>query len=646
MLQEIRERTQGWIAWLVILLISVPFALWGIQSYLGIGSEPVVVKIDSTEITERQLNQSVQRTRIQLRERFGAAYNADLFNDDLLRQQVLTQMVSEQVLLDRSRTLGLRTADQAIQLAILSDPLFQKDGQFDKATYERVLEWQGLTPTTYEYGLQQRLLVTQLERAITGTELITDAEQNEAVRLLQQQRDVSYIALSRDDFMPDADIIPDKEALQAFYDQHDDLFTQPEQVRIRYLLLTSSDLPQPDIDEQMLRLRYQEQIKAFTVPERRVIRHILLTIPTDADSETITQIRNQALAIRQRIEQGEEFTTLAAEFSDDTSTAQQGGSLGEIEPGHFDSAFDMVAFQLPEGVISEPVRTRFGYHLLEVTKIIPEEITPFDQVRDQLAKDLATGSNEGLFFEFAERLATLTYEIPDSLVPAAEELQLTEQVSDWIDRTGGEGLLANKQVLAAAFSHDVLELGHNSDIIELETAVPQALVLRVDDHRPAQRRSFDDAYQDVLVAFNQQQAQTHAQAAAQAAKTQLMQGADIATVADESAIHHAGWIKRDQPEIPRTVRDLAFKMPQPNTQQPFSVESTDTPTGDSFVVIVQAVKDGQTTDLDEQTQASQNQLLLDTIAQASFQHSLDMMIKQATIEYKTDDDTAHESTLD
>ena len=108
MLQEIRDRAKGWVAWAIVILISIPFALWGIQSYLGTGGETVVAKVNGTEITERQFDQNVQRTRMQLRNRLGSSYDPNLFGGERLREQVLDSMIRDTVLLDASVSMGMR----------------------------------------------------------------------------------------------------------------------------------------------------------------------------------------------------------------------------------------------------------------------------------------------------------------------------------------------------------------------------------------------------------------------------------------------------------------------------------------------------------------------------------------------------------
>ncbi len=225
MLQTIRERAQGWIAWVIVILISIPFALWGIQSYLGVGSEPVVATVNGVEITERELDYRFQNTRARLREQLGTSYRPELFDDKKMRSQVLDQMIRDNLLQQTSQELGLRASDQELRSAILGNPAFQKDGGFDNATYERMLELQGMGPIQYEDSLRQRIVGTQLSRAIVATELVLDSELQESIRLGRQQRRVSYVRVPKSGFQSDEPI--SDEEVTAYYDSNQSIVPDP-----------------------------------------------------------------------------------------------------------------------------------------------------------------------------------------------------------------------------------------------------------------------------------------------------------------------------------------------------------------------------------------------------------------------------------
>ncbi|MBB1075448.1 SurA N-terminal domain-containing protein [Rhodoferax sp. 4810] len=629
MLQQIRERAQGWFAWVIIILISVPFALWGIQSYLGISSEPLAATVNDTQITEWQFNRRVQQTRQQLRDQLGAAYDPQLFGGQALREQVLARMIRETLLLDVSHTLGLAVSDQLIRGAILAEPAFQHNGQFDKATYERVLQLQGATPTAYEDDLRQRLQTMQLERAITRTAFATTADIDAAVRLLRQQRTVSFVQLPATAFMPKE--APTEAVMQKFYQDNQALFSTPEQVRVNYLQLSTAAAPaNSTIDEDTLRARYTERLAEFTTPEQRHVRHILLTVPAEADAAATEAVKQRLLELRHRIVNGEDFATVAQAQSEDTSTAANGGQLGEVKLGMLDPAFEQMAFQLAPKVVSEPVRSRFGYHLIEVTAITPKIVQSFEAVRDQLAQELAKTSAEEQFFDQAERLATLTYETPDSLVPAAEALGLKIETSDWITRmTGGAGMFADPKVIAAAFSDEVLNLAHNSEVLEPDPSQMQALVLRLDEHRTAAVKPFADVREQIVNKIQERAASDAAFAAAQAMLARLQQGEEFAAVAQQFTVTSGGAVSRNSDKVPAAILDHAFTLPRPAVGQ--ASDGAGRLGADAFVVRVTVVEDGA---LEATAQAEERRVLTAAQAQAHFEQVVADLQRRARIERK------------
>lgn len=630
MLQTIRERAQGWIAWAIVILISIPFALWGIQSYLGVGSEPVVAKVNGTEITEREFEQRYQQLRIRLRDQLGAAFRPELFDDRVMRPQVLEQIISETLLLQVSHDMGLRASDAELRTAIMSNPSFQRDGRFARDAYERMLQLQGLNQVQYEEGLRQRIVGSQLERALIASELVTEHELKETLRLERQQRRLSYFRVPRADFVSDEPIGEDQ--IAAYYQANQDRFQVPERVRLRYLVLDASTMdPAQTPDEDSLRAAYEADVERFRRNEQRAVRHILVALPTDADSEAETDAKARIQAIRERILAGADFGAIARETSEDPGSAGQGGALGTFERGVMDPAFDRAAFALERGVLSEPVRSAFGYHLIEVTEVEEAQVRPFEEVRDELLAEASKRGAEGQFFEWAERLATLAYESPDSLEPAAEALGLELQTSEWLDRSGGEGILANRRVIGAAFSDEVLRQGLNSDVIEPEPQVLQAIVLRVAEHEEASARPLEQVRSEIVETLRAEQAAAAAQRVAEELAGRVRAGEPFAEVAGSYAVTDAGLVARDAAEVPDPIRSLAFTLPRP-AEGATSVGSQVLPEGDAAVVVVSEIADGDLDALDAVVRAQQGRGLAQRTGSALFEDLLEDLQQRAKIE--------------
>ncbi|WP_089724130.1 SurA N-terminal domain-containing protein [Candidatus Thiosymbion oneisti] len=620
MLQTIRERAQGWIAWVIVIFISIPFALWGIQSYLGVGAEPVVATVNGVEITERELDDHYRGFKARLRDRLGAAYRPELFDDNAMRGQVLDQMIRDSLLMQTAEDLGLRASDRELRGSILSDPAFQKDGQFDNPTYERMLELQGMVPHQFEDELRRQIVGTQLLRAIVATEILPDRALEAAVQLDRQQRRLSFIRVPKSAFLSEEPV--SDEEVTAYYESNRSRFQIPERIRIQYLVLDARSIAPPEVPgEQELREHYEAEKDRFTQPERRRVRHILIALDAGADAAQEDAAKAAIAEIRERIAGREGFAALAKELSQDPGSAAQGGDLGFIEQGLLDPALDQAAFALDPSQLSEVIRSRFGYHLIEVTGIDPGETKPFEAVKPELIADLEQRGNEGLFFESTERLANLSYESPDSLEPAAEALGLELQTSGWIDRSGGEGILAYPKVLGAAFSDEVLLEGNNSDLIEPDHDQLQAVVLRVLEHEEATAKPLDAVRDEIVTILRDKQAADVAAAKATELADALTAGGTLSVIAGDYQVEDFGLVARDAEQIPAQILDFAFTLSRPNRGSE-NYGSLSLNSGDGAVVILTEVVDGSLEDLDEATRDQIRKGLTRDIGRAYYENLL------------------------
>jgi len=631
MLQTIRDRAQGWIAWAIVILISIPFALWGIQSYLGVGAEPVVATVNGTDITERQFNDNYRGVMARLREQLGSAYRPELFKEKATRAQVLENMIRDNLVAQTSQDLGLRASDPEIRAAIMTNPAFQKDGTFDNATYERMLQLQGMSPLQYEDSLRQSIVGSQLPRTVVATEILTEKELEEAVRLERQKRRLSYVRVPRSAFSSD-EPVSDQE-ISGYYESHRSQFRTPERVKVRYLVLDADSVASKEIPgDEELRGLYEAGKDRFTQPERRHVRHILIALDPKADETAQNAAKEKITQIRKRIDGGEELTSLAKELSEDPGSAGQGGDLGTFEQGVMDPAFDKAAFSLEVGQVSEPVRSPFGYHLIEVTEIEPKVTKPFEKAKDRLITELQKRDSESRYYDELERLANLSYETSDSLEPVAEALGLKIQTSDWIDRAGGgTGVLAGPKVVAAAFSDEVLEEGINSDVIEPRPNGLEAVVLRVVEHEEPATKPLNEVRDRIVGILRDKRAADAATAKAAELSQAVGAGGDLATVSSGYEVEEPGLITRDAAQVPGQIRDYAFGLARP-AKGKASYGSLPLSDGDAAAVVVSEVMDGSLKDLDEATRVQMSKGLAQGIGRSYYEDFLTDLESRAHIE--------------
>ncbi len=561
MLQAIREKTSGWIAYFIIGLISIPFALWGINSYLGGGKEQPAAVVNGNEISARDLDRAYARYRERLMQVFGGRLPA-MFNDEnAVKEQVLTRLIEEQVLLDYIEEQGYRVGPEALFREIAQIPVFQKDGRFDKELYQAQLRSQGYSPALFELELKRQQEMQQPESGIKLSALVPQAQVDQALALKHEQRKLRILTIPArtDDFQPS------EQEIEAFYKAQSGRFMQPARVRLDYIELNLDAIKKGiEVDEDALRQRYDEQREQLTTPETRDTRHILITVPDDADEATVEAARQKLLDLKQRVEAGEDFATLAREFSQDPGSAADGGSLGEVERGMMVKPFEDALFALQPGQVSDPVRTQFGWHLIKLEGVNAGGTQSFDEVRDRLADEIRLEKAETQIYDLAESLANIGYEEPDSLLPASEQLGLPIKTTDWFSRSQGQGLAANEKIRQIAFSEDVLNQKRNSDLIELGDN--NVVMVHLNAHEPEKLRPLDEVRGQIVTLLKQKQAREQAQQTGQKLLERIRSGElDLQQAAAELGleVQDSGPVKRETASVPAELRGAAFAMPRP-----------------------------------------------------------------------------------
>lgn len=586
MLQAIREKAQGWIAWAIVILITIPFALWGIQEYLGVGGEEIAADVNGSTISVRSLDEQTRQTRNRLRTQLGSAYRAELFPEQMLRRQTLDRMIDERVLQQTALDWGMRPGEQMVASAIRGEQAFQNNGQFDNDLYQTILRNNGLSEAEYWASVRQTLTLQQLQQGIVGSAFATKSQVDEYQRLRGQKRTLSYVVIPADTFM--ADIHPDDAAVEAYFQAHKDRYQLPERVKLNYVVLDVKALAdQVKTDPATVKAWYEQHRDEFVAPEERHLRHILIPVKDGDDAAA----KAKAQAIHDKLVAGADFAELAKQDSADPGSADKGGDLGWVSHGMMVDAFEKAAFAMKKGEISEPVKTPFGYHIIQVEGIRGGGDTDFAQVAEQATAAYQKSEAERVFFERSERLAELAYENPDNLSETAAALGLKVQHSDWIDRSGGPGDLSSPKVTAAAFSDDVLTQGHNSELLEL--APERQLVLRVVDHQAARPEQLSEVRDKVVLALRTEKAAEAAHKAGEAALAAAKDGADIAKLGEGKHWQYHGDVvaSRDDPDVPPGVRELVFELPHPGDKGA-QYAGTALSTGDYAVLKLTAVTDG------------------------------------------------------
>lgn len=488
MLQNIRDNSQGWIAKTIVGVIVALMAFTGFDAIVSSTSNSKnAADVNGEKITQDTLNRAVDMQRRQYAQQFGKDFDVSMLDDKLLRESALNALIERNLLLQGAKDSGMAFSQKALDQLIVGMPLFQQDGKYNQDRFLQVIRQEGFTPMQFRERLEQDVLVSQLQAGLVGSSFLTDAELSAFVRLDKQTRDFATLTLKAD---TGAVQLKDEE-LKKFYEEHADQFMSPEQVVLDYVeLKKDSFFDRVEIKDDELQELYEKEIAGLA--EQRQAAHILLEVNDQLSDE---QAKVKLEEVQKRLQQGEDFAALAKELSQDPGSAANGGDLGYAGPGVYDPAFEEALYSLKEGEVSAPVRSQFGWHLVKLLGVQAADVPSFDSLKDKLIADNKAPRVEQLFVEAAKALEDAAYEASDLSQPA-QELGLTVQTTAAFGREGGsEGLAANRQVIQAAFSEDLLEGSANSSAIELDPAT--VVVIRVKEHRKSELLPFDQVQSSI-----------------------------------------------------------------------------------------------------------------------------------------------------
>lgn len=597
MLSTIREKTQGIIATFILILVVIPFALWGINSYFEGGPGTHVARVNGIEITQDAYRAAMEP----LRGRVEAA----TLETRAFKELVVSGLVEQTLLVRDAEESGYRMGDERLARMIREVPLFQRDGKFDPEQYRALLRREGMTEQQFEGRLRNENITRQVQAGIVESAILVPGELDRVARLLAQEREIAYAVADVKQFLPRAKV--STEEIEKRYEAQGNRYLTAEQVRIQYLRLSAPELIgkyQPS--EQEIARAYEEEVARYTTPAKRRVAHILIAAEGDAKAQE--KARAQAGEIARQLQAGANFAALARKYSDDKDSGAKGGDLGEVRPGILPKALEAAVGGLKAGENSAPVRTEFGWHIAKVTAYTPEKRRSLAEVKAELVKHVRKRVAEERFAEAAEKFRNLVYEHPESLAPAANTLELSIQESGWLTRSGGAGIGANLKVVEAAFQPEVLAKTRNSDAIDADG---QTLVaVRVLEHKPAVRRPLAEVRAEIESELKQEAALREAGTVTEKALAESRAGAALEGLVAKYGLklERPRQVRREQTGVDRRILEAAFRARIPEGGKP-SYERVEMGRSGYALVIVRKLIEPDAAKIDAATRERAKRLL-------------------------------------
>ena len=553
-IQKLRDGTEGILGKILIGLVVIIFGFFGFGSFSS-NSVPKIASVNGSDIPLREFESELERSRRVLMGRGASPGDID---DDLLRETTLARLVDREVFSQRSDEWNMRFSDPMIDKHILETAAFQRDGKFDPDVFTNSLASAGYSVERYRGELKTDKIYQQFSNGVGDSSFLTEIEAERVSALLSQKREVAFLEL---DLASLAERVKVQDAdLEKFFNENRQSFIEEETVVIEYIELTKEDfLSVRDYDPSEVEEFFVENMSNYQKEERRNLSHIFLEFSTEKDQR---EVRDLGSEIYSRLLQGEDFASLAREYSEDLGSKAEGGLLGFNEKGTFDPSFEEIAFDLASSEFSSPIEVDAGVHIVRVNDIEKAVKPSLEDVRVQVERDFNELRAEDKFYLASNELSELLFENPDLEIPA-KNMGVPIKTTEALARSSEHPLFVNAQVVESAFSPDVLMDGNNSDLIELEDG--RVIGLRVSEHSPAYQKDFSEVSTELFDLVLQQKSRALSEKIASDIINEIEQGSLAQYVADQYGYSWTvlGRITPSQQGVNTNVLSAAFKIPRP-----------------------------------------------------------------------------------
>ena len=545
MLGAIRNKSKGLVAYLIVGLITIPFALFGIQDYASRSANNSIATVDGEDIDINIYYQELNSQQRNLQQQLGAAYTQEI--DNVLKQTLIDSLINEKLVENYADSLDIVTLDDEVRSVIEMNQAFLVDGVFSQDRYTQLLRLNSYSPAGYELAQSKALNREQIKINLNGSAFMSSAQTEQLNDLASQQRDVSYIAIQTENFEDKVSVTQSQ--ISDYFNDNRSSFVEGRKVKVDFVELTLDAMEEPKSPSaEDLQNLYDENEELYTNPERRRAQHILVE-NEDLANDLLGQIKG-----------GADFAELAKVNSEDTSSNEEGGDLGFFESGLMGAEFDEAAFAMNIGDVSDVVATDYGYfHIIKLTDIEPKTIQNFEEVESQLASLYVKNAKEKELFGLLEEFVNLSYE--ESLDMVADQFNLEMQTSDYFAEGSSD---YDPKFVASAFSSAVIDEGENSEVMEINSE--KFVVLALSDLQSERERDLNEVESQIEASLKSSAAKEIIDDLAENIASALSSGDEqrASQLINENNLEWVseGWISRAS-ELPFGVTSKSFTLAKP-----------------------------------------------------------------------------------
>lgn len=622
MLQKLNERIQGLVAWVIIILITITFTLFGLDYYLqSHNRNNVSVEVNGETISQETFD--VQYRRLRSQQDLASLTPA---KDKALKARVLDELVINAVSIQAAKKYGFEISQQQANHVISAIPQFKEDGKFSMQRYQQMITRALYTSSSFLDQVQQGMLLNQVRFALMGTAFVLPSEVKRFVKLNFQSRDFEFLQIPYQVFIPSIKV--SQQQIQHYYKEHGKEFLAPETLSVNFVRLSTDEVRKSvSISNQELKRFYKDNISSFKLPSQWKVAQIFFAFPDNASEKDRKKVQEKARQTWEAaIKNPNDFQTLVQQKSDDKLSLPNKGVLPWITAGQTSMDAALVTLK-SKGDISKPFESKGGYHLFKLMAYKPSSTKSFAEVMPQIKQQLISDRVQTKFADQLEKMTELAFQSPDTLQPISKALGLPIETSGFFSRKGSkDGISKNKKAVNAAFSHDVLSLGNNSEPLQLNAN--DVIVLRVNTHNPSHERPLNEVTDRIKNSIIKNVAITKTE---RLGKMIINNEISLTQAQSQFNLQPLRWIKvtsehREDSKPTKAINAFAFSLADSKKTYGKMMEN-----GSFVAVKINAIKDGNYKNLDAERKGAIRQQLQSNFAVSDYDLYIAGLMAGATI---------------
>ncbi len=569
-MESFRTVIKGWLGKVLLVLFLTPLALVGIEGYFsGSNKADVAKSVNGQDISNKDLESATKNYKDQYLSMVKG--DESLLNQPVIQQKALDALIARSLLQQQAEKLGISLSDTQLEQMLAQQPSFQENGKFSQKLYENYLRSVGMTNQALIASLRQDHALKMISSTLLDYALVSQSDLHQLASLQTEQRTLHLASIKLDDYKKG--LTASTQEITEYYNKHKNEFKQVASVDVDYVVLSPALLPQTNLNitEADLQQAYKAFVEKQQKDAKREVKHILIT--TDArDAAAAQKIANDVYA---KIQGGMSFAQAAAQFSEDPTSKAQGGLVDAYAPGIFSADFDNAVNALKNGEVSKPVKTQYGYHIIEANAPVAN-IPSFESEKARLTAEVQKAKTANLFSDTVNSLNEMVVG-NDSLEAVAQEVKGARVESlNGVTLTTQNPYLSDLNVKAKLFNDDVKNGDRNASS-NIQLANGDTIWIKVRNYHAAGVKPLDQATAEVKAKVIEAKAYKAAQAkiAKILADFKALPAAQV-VAKSQVTFEDAGTFARSQ-GLKRAIERAAFSIPAPTKEGMWSATTAKLP---------------------------------------------------------------------